>query len=247
MSIVEESWNEPMRGNPMGLLHQKLKRLKLCLKQFNRVHFSNISMRVKEKRVELAKVQEDILSNNSRVELVQIEKTLSKELYNLMRAEESFYKQKSRVQWIREGDSNTSFFHKTVAARQSRNSISYLISSEGNRISTFSDMAEEAVSFFQKLIGEKDDNVSGCPSEILSELVTSTISEEAQCDLIKPIKLTEIKSTLFAIGGEKTPGPDGYTAQFFKSTWHIVGGDVTKAILYFFFILAPLSLLSIPP
>ena len=69
-------------------------------------------MKVKEKRVELAEVQEEILSNNSRVYLVQIEKTLSKELYNLMRAKESFYKQKSRVQWIREGDSNTSFFTK---------------------------------------------------------------------------------------------------------------------------------------
>ena len=114
-----------------------------------------------------------------------------------------------------------------------------MINLEGNRISTFSDMAEEAVNFFQRLIGTKDDNVTGCPSEILYGLVTSTISEEAQCDLIKPIEPTEIKSTLFAIGGEKTPGPDGYTAHFFKSTWHIVGGDVTKAILYFFSYLHP--------
>ena len=52
--------------------------------------------------------------------------------------------------------------------------------------------------------------------------------------MIKPIEPTEIKSTLFAIGGEKAPGPNGYTAKFFKSTWHIVGGDVIKAILYFF-------------
>ena len=79
--------------------------------------------------MKLAGVQEEILSTNPRIDLVQPEKALSQELYNLVRAEESYYKQKSRIQWIREGDSNTNFFHKSVAARQSRNTISCLINS----------------------------------------------------------------------------------------------------------------------
>ena len=29
---VAESWNEPIRGNSMVMLHKKLKRLKICLK-----------------------------------------------------------------------------------------------------------------------------------------------------------------------------------------------------------------------
>ena len=126
------------------------------------------------------------------------------------------------------------FFHKTVAARQSRSTITALIDSEGKRISTLSEIAKEAVSFFQKLIGTEDVQVSSCPREILSELLTSSLSEEAQVELIKPVSAAEIKSTLFAIGGEKAPGLDGYTSFFFRFAWPIVGGDVTNAILYFF-------------
>ena len=39
---------------------------------------------------------------------------------------------------------------------------------------------------------------------------------------------------MFGIDGDKAPGLDGFTAQFFKASWLIVGGDVIEAILYFF-------------
>lgn len=34
--------------------------------------------------------------------------------------------------------------------------------------------------------------------------------------------------------GSKTPGPDGYTVEFFKETWAIIGDDVTAAVQSFF-------------
>ena len=147
-TTVKDSWLEPMFGSFMVILHRKLKRLKQSLKAFNKVHFFDISMKVKAKRVEFAGTQEVILSN-PRAHLVQLEKNLSIELYELMLAEESFYKQKSRIQWLREGYSNTSFFHKSVVARQSRNTISTLLNANGNRISFFSKLVEEVVSFFR--------------------------------------------------------------------------------------------------
>ncbi|XP_071739260.1 uncharacterized protein [Rutidosis leptorrhynchoides] len=44
----------------------------------------------------------------------------------------------------------------------------------------------------------------------------------------------EVKDAIFNIGSEKSPGPDGFNAEFFKSSWIIVGDDVTKAVLDFF-------------
>ena len=110
-------------------------------------------------------------------------------------------------------DSNTNFFHESVMVRQNRNTISVMIESEGNRLSTFSQMAEEAIRYFQNLLGTEDDEIIGCPSIVLAELV-NTIPATTQ---VKPVTQEEIKSTIFAIGREKAPGPDGYTALFFKA------------------------------
>nr|GFD47356.1 RNA-directed DNA polymerase, eukaryota, reverse transcriptase zinc-binding domain protein [Tanacetum cinerariifolium] len=38
----------------------------------------------------------------------------------------------------------------------------------------------------------------------------------------------------FDIDGNKAPGPDGFSSQFFKDSWNVVGDDVCKAIRDFF-------------
>nr|GEU37737.1 hypothetical protein [Tanacetum cinerariifolium] len=44
----------------------------------------------------------------------------------------------------------------------------------------------------------------------------------------------EVKSAMFSMGNDKSPGPDGFTAAFFKDTWDIIGVDVIKAVKEFF-------------
>ena len=144
-----------MTGNPMVILQRKLKRMKQSLKDINKAFYADISTKVKAKRVELAGIQGTLLVNPDRNDLVQLERKLTHELYELMVAEESFFKQKSRIQWLKKGDSNTSFFHKMVAVRQNRNTVSSLLNSEGRRLNSYHELADEAVSFFQKLIGKK--------------------------------------------------------------------------------------------
>lgn len=39
---------------------------------------------------------------------------------------------------------------------------------------------------------------------------------------------------MFQIDCNKSPGPDGYGSGFFRSTWDVIGQDITEAILEFF-------------
>ena len=62
LRIVEESWKVPSYGDPISILHRKLKKLKVILRDFNKSHFGGISNRVDAKRKELVSVQLSILN-----------------------------------------------------------------------------------------------------------------------------------------------------------------------------------------
>jgi len=53
---------------------------------------------------------------------------------------------------------------------------------------------------------------------------------EQQLALCAPFTEKDIKIALFSIPNTKSPGPDGFSSGFFKSTWHIIGGLVKDAI-----------------
>lgn len=60
-------------------------------------------------------------------------------------------KQKSRVQWLNEGDSNTSFFHRTTTKRQSSNTICNLKTNNGQIVNQNDQISKEAIDHFQQI------------------------------------------------------------------------------------------------
>ncbi|KAL0287863.1 UNVERIFIED_CONTAM: hypothetical protein Sradi_7115700 [Sesamum radiatum] len=52
--------------------------------------------------------------------------------------------------------------------------------------------------------------------------------------MIRPIIPEEVKEAFFDIAEDKAPGPDGYSASFFKAAWSVIGDDLTAAIQDFF-------------
>ncbi|KAL4291160.1 hypothetical protein GQ457_14G012080 [Hibiscus cannabinus] len=235
LKVVAESWNQSVQSsNPMTTLFLKLKRLKGPLKQLNSEQYGNISLRARERADALEKLQVEFLSDSDNVGLLNRVKTATLDLQEALRDEESFYRQKSRVLWIQEGDQNTKFFHTMVAAKQNRHTIRHLRSNDGRILEDFEDIVVEAVGFYKRLIGSSNSDISGCSVDLLKELLQVSFSDEAKTELSKQVSVAEIKQAMFDQNWDKAPGPDGYTSTFFKSAWSVVGNDLINAVLYFF-------------
>lgn len=60
------------------------------------------------------------------------EKEVENRLYEMFEREEIMAKQRSRIDWLREGDRNTSFFHARASARRRTNKIKVLRRVDGS-------------------------------------------------------------------------------------------------------------------
>ncbi|XP_039008413.1 uncharacterized protein LOC120136440 [Hibiscus syriacus] len=213
------------------ILFSKLKRLKFSLKNLNHICFSDLPARVKQKKTELEQQQLKTLKGE---EDIKNEISLQNELKNLEEAETLFFRQKTKIQWLKEGDKCTRLFHSAVVFKNKRDTIRTLIDENGNWLETYDQMSAEVVKFFSNLIGTVDPTVKEISTNQLKDLIQFSFSVDKAEALVKNITKEEIKDAFFSQGNEKAPGLDGYSPHFFKSTWPIIERDVVAAISYFF-------------
>ena len=143
-------------------------------------------------------------------------------------------KQKAKLFWMDVGDGNNRVFHNTAKIRETRNAIHEIQCSDGRLVKTKEEIKEEAVSFFESFMSEQPQEFEGSTVERLRELLGFKCSE-ADCEkMVKEVSKEKIKGVLFKMSGSKAPGPDGYTTEFFKESWAVVGDDITVAVQSFF-------------
>ncbi|XP_021995747.1 uncharacterized protein LOC110892919 [Helianthus annuus] len=222
------NWDLTISGVHQFRLVKKLRALKSPLRSLL-FKQGNLHKKVEELRGKLDAIQRDVerdpFNENARREEV----TATRAFQEACLDEERFLKQKSKVAWLRAGDANSKFFHLSLKSRNHRTRIEGITDING----IFCDgqaVPEAFVNYYETFLGSEGDI-----SSVLSpEMFQNRLSQNVADNMIRSITVDEIKSAIFAIGNDKAPGPDGYTAAFFKRSWDIVGTDVTNAVMDFF-------------
>ncbi|CAL2232315.1 unnamed protein product [Prunus armeniaca] len=109
------------------------------------------------------------------------------QLDELLSNEEAFWKQRSRVSWLKEGDRNT-FFHQRASGRKQRNKISSLRDGNGNWCDTDRGIEGIVLDYFENLFPS---TYGGNDGEVLAAVetrVTSTMNETAAKVLANRLK-----------------------------------------------------------
>lgn len=149
----------------------------------------------------------------------------------MVQAQFTMLKQRAKIQWSQEVDINTHFYHAQLKARRTQLQITSLYNSQGDMINEDRDIKEDILNFCKNLLS-KSNPVDPIDSASIQKgpIVTQAQGES----LIVQVFDSEIKIALFSIGNEKAPGPDGFSAGFFKSCWEIVGNDLILVVKDFF-------------
>lgn len=154
------------------------------------------------------------------------ESQLTKELNQVLDQEESLWFQKARMDWIRDGDRNTRFYHNSALIKRNRNRIRFL---KINGIWTDDSdiLTDHITNFFSTLFcrSMQGDNMDYHPVPLAQKITTR------QADSIcRTTHLEEVKKAVFGIKKYGSPGPDEVLAVFYHHFWNDVGPAMTEMV-----------------
>ncbi|XP_020595857.1 uncharacterized protein LOC110035886 [Phalaenopsis equestris] len=222
---AEKPKNAPFRFQNMWTLHpqfvEEVGKVAAHLKKWNWENFGNINENLTNAQSNVIKMEKNFqMGLNSEAALHKA----SEELLMHTSFTELFLKQKAAVTRFIDDDRNTGYYHACINFRRKNNMILSIHDSNGNVVTDAEDIATDAIQYFQKIFRDQSTERSH----------------------IKIPMEGEIKTVLDSIDDQKVAGPDGFTAKFYKSTWHIIGGEVFDAVQCFFKGMDPLSTSLLP-
>lgn len=148
---------------------------------------------------------------------------------NLWKQEKIFWRQKSRVQWVKEGERNTRFFHRSSMANRSHNKISSIKDVKGKLLNTHEDIEAVLVQHFRS-IAEETILARAHFIEDLTRYIPKLVTREDNFNLNRPVTEDEVSEVIKEMKNGKAPGPDGFNVEFFKACWNIVKQDILNVM-----------------
>ena len=223
--LVRGKWGSyEVQGDNITKVKEKLKLLKLDLKEWNRSVFGNLE---DEKRRILKEI-EDIDVKDGVSDLVEGEKLRRLELVSqqklVEKKMESLYRQKARSNWFKYGDSNSKFYHTTIRWRRIKNEV--------KGVELNNQWCEEPVAVRRevKRVFEERFKVTLDLGVRLGAVEFRYLPEEVSLRMIEVFSEEEVREAVWNCEGTKSPGPDGFNFNFIKAYWETLKEDVMGAV-----------------
>lgn len=223
-AVVANHWAKVTRGPKSVQVIGKLSWVRKGLLDWKRREWRNSRVCIDSTRTELRSEYKKPVFDAGAV------KVLESQLHNALKDEEIYWKLKSRVQWLNEGDKNTKFFHTKTIARRRRNLMKGLEDGDGQWCEKAADMQRIALGYFSSIF------TSDLPNQIneVTDCVERTVQPQQNTMLVEHVTEPEIVDAVKALHPTKSPGPDGFTGSFYHHYWKTIGGDVIEAVNCFF-------------
>lgn len=219
--FVTSTWMEAaVNGRKAYVLKEKLKQIKNQLRVLNKDHCGDISHNIDNVRKELDqldKKQEDVgLEEHD----IARRRTCLVNFNRLSRMHCNLLRQKSRFKWLREGDSNSKFFHSCLAKKRIRDEI-LCLDFGGELVDGVQELKGKVKYHFQSLFAKSAD----WDRPHIDSLPVGQISEFDGDGLAAVFSEDEIRAVVWDCEGQKSPSPNSINFSFIKDFWDILKSD----------------------
>ncbi|KAI0508241.1 hypothetical protein KFK09_014376 [Dendrobium nobile] len=225
--VLLSIFSQPIKGNPILGLYNKLKMLKVRLKgkdwtnsSFLSIHFNSL----KEQQSTCL----GLLSNDPQnIDLNRQLKGINSQLAECSSSWTNWMLQRAKLKWLSQGEDDLKFLYAKVRRRRNICSSNLLSTEDSNVRST---LVNSIIEHFQNLFNAPKP-IACCDSMPIPE--GNIIPPHLASLLIAPVYDEDIKAVIFHGNSNSAPGPDGFNFEFFKATWLFTGPLVCKAIKSF--------------
>ncbi|GKF64098.1 hypothetical protein Tco_0187546 [Tanacetum coccineum] len=114
----------------------------------------NIFERVTKLKVSLEDVQAEVDKYPHNEEIKAKSCKILSEYYEALKDENDLLMQKANIEWLKDGDRNTAFFHKIIKGRMHKGRIVSFCNEKGERFEN-DQVAEQFVKHFEQFLGKK--------------------------------------------------------------------------------------------
>lgn len=143
-------------------------------------------------------------------------KEVNARLSTLLTQEDAFWRQQSNVHWLRDGDTNSKFFHAMASATQWCNLTSSLTHDDGKVADSQMDLNSVAHAYVTNLFEEGFGNYEPVINYCLDPKITGLDNDT----LLAPFDIGEFKNALFSMHC------DGLNPAFFERFWNLCGPEL---------------------
>ena len=155
--------------------------------------------------------------------------TLKAQLSSLTSKHLEGVKIRSRAKWLDEGEKPSRFFFKLERERIASKACSSILNSDGVEVFTRPEIEQAHVQFYANLFSPEQIDLD-CKQRLLAGF--SSFLSDDDCEFCEGIfSLAELTTSVNSLNLGKSPGPDGFTVEFYREFWHLLGPLLLRVAL----------------
>ena len=168
----------------------------------NHPHFNQRKTQLKN-QIEIMRASPNTSDNPRLLEL-------QNNLVNLLLQEDVYWRQCSKIYWLKDGDTNNKFFHCTASSRHRKNTITKLRHPNGSWLTSQEDMIAHIYDYFSNLFHA----IQGDQQPVIAR-IQPRVTGDDNTILTKPFTAEEFKEAIFSMHPDKSSGPDWLNLGFY--------------------------------